>query len=138
MDEVWKNETNHWKGLVCDYPVILQRQRTMGYWMGYVLIEEKNHPWYGADVADLDYVDVHGKVAYTDYNPFVDDKSGDWWVGFYCGHAFDLVPYFWETEGREYPRLFKHDVYRDYAFAKAEVTKLAEAAREAQERFNPA
>lgn len=106
---------------------VIKRQRLMGYLMGYIVVG-KDHPWFNADPAELEDVNVHGGVAWTGDNPFVSwETPEEYWIGFYCGHAFDLIPYFYEQEMRSHPnsKLFRHDIYRNMEFAERQVKRLA-------------
>ena len=133
MDEKWKNESSgenfYHKEILC----ILRRSPVLKYWTGYVIIQDRKHPWWGAHPADLAYVPVHGKITYADFNPDDETDNSAWWIGFHCGHPFDLIVFDYELEGQKYPRLFKNHVYRDVEFAREQVMILADFARKALE-----
>lgn len=125
MEEKWKHEPSYEESTVYGIPYRLIRQRILKYWMGYIIVN-KSHPWFNADPAELENIDVHGHVAWTGLNPFDPSPNpNEFWIGFYCGHPFDLIPYDWELEGKKYPRLFKKHIYRDMEFVRTETAKLA-------------
>lgn len=77
-----------------------------GAWCGYVGLPP-DHPLHGVGHGDLPHLDVHGGVNYSDHCVEVDGSEDGpyichvpepgrpakvWWVGFDCGHAFDLRP----------------------------------------------
>lgn len=131
MEEVWKSEPDEEYFIHSGFHCILRRAPVMKYWTGYVLIEDQTHPWWGLHYAELDYVPVHGKVIYADFDPTKNDDQSAWCVGFNCGHAGDLQVWDYENEGQKYPRLFKNDIYRDINFAREQVKLLADWAAKA-------
>jgi hypothetical protein len=54
-----------------------------------------------------------------------------WWLGFDCGHAFDLAPGLAAMLGRAAREAMMRDTYRTLAYVRAEVEGLAEQAAEA-------
>ncbi len=67
--------------------------------------------------------DVHGGLTYSDkcrgeicHMPAPGEADDVWWLGFDCGHAGDYIPRHRGIGG---------DVYRDVAYVKAEVERLA-------------
>jgi len=131
IQEQWKEEPDSESFIHSEFRCVLRRAPLLKYWEGYVLIGNTTHPWWGLHPAELEYVPVHGKVTYSDYNPTNEDDHGSWWVGFHCGHAFDLLVWDWEMEGKKFPRLFKGHIYRDINFAREQVMILADWARKA-------
>ena len=61
--------------------------------VGYVRIPT-GHPWFGEWYDDID-ADVHGGLTYVDdhcplrFNGEKPPGSGEWWIGFDCGHGGD-------------------------------------------------
>lgn len=67
--------------------------------------------------------DVHGGLTYSDDHCPGAEPDGNWWFGFDCSHAGDIVPRLVE-EMPDYPPA-PGDVYRTFDYAKAEVLSLA-------------
>ncbi|RBB38888.1 hypothetical protein DPV79_16030 [Burkholderia reimsis] len=106
----WDNEpdkvqwTDEATRLVC-----MAHRGPMGNWCGYVGVPPA-HPLYAIDysvVQDKAPIDVHGGLTYAEHcQPNHDPITGRgvchipepgepddlWWLGFDCGHAFDLQP----------------------------------------------
>lgn len=132
IEPVWETEPDLEYFEAYGYKCVVHRLRTLKYWTGYVIISNKNHPWYGDDPRILfGEIEVHGGITYADFSPF-SDSTEDWYVGFHCGHPFDLIPYFWEQEGHNYPRLFRNHIYRDINFAIEQTKLLAKQAKDAE------
>lgn len=94
----------------------IRRTPSLGHLCGYVGVPT-GHPWHGVDLAYI-HAEVHGGVTFaTTAVPF-GEPDGLWWVGFDCAHYGDLVP----------GALRDHGVYRDLAYVRAEVERLAEQA----------
>ena len=92
-----------------------------------------------------DAVHVHGGLTYAGLCQDTKDESKGichvpepgrpeevWWLGFDCGHAWDLVPAmqsfnekFRQENPEEYNNYRPNETYRDQAFVEAEVTRLA-------------
>ncbi len=58
----------------------------MGIACGYVGVP-RGHPYFGKGCDDVD-VQVHGGLTFAGYWEDIDSEI--WWLGFDCGHAFDL------------------------------------------------
>ena len=129
--ELWKEEDDEESFIHSEFECKLIRAPLMKYWTGYVLIEDITHPWWGLHYAELDYVPIHGKISYADFNPMRESDQTAWWVGFNCGHPFDLLPFDYEIDGKKYPRLFKNHIYRNIDFAREQVMIIADWARKA-------
>jgi hypothetical protein len=119
----WRDEVT---GLLC-----LISRGGLGAWCGYVGVPVE-HPWCGMgyDAVNGLGVDVHGGLTYARVNAPVDfvAPGAAWWLGFDCGHWQDVTPL----------RVYSGptDAYRDVAYVRAEVTKLAaqaDAARAARD-----
>ncbi len=126
-------------GLPC---LIVRSLHTTGALCGYVGVPE-GHRYYGAKYDDVD-VDVHGGLTYAAACRVAGDEAQSvchvpapgetdrvWWLGFDCAHAFDLSPNLRDTlrrlmphEKERYTALFREE-YRDWAYVRAEVTRLA-------------
>lgn len=118
------------------FPCMLIRNR-YGVWCGYVGLPH-GHPLYGVPYQDVDLqVEVHGGLTYSDacqghicHVPKPGQPDDVWWFGFDCGHAYDLSPGMQATLKRlgheldQTPLTFR-EVYRDQAYAQAEVQRLA-------------
>jgi hypothetical protein len=113
----WADERT---GLPC-----LIRRNSMGGWCGYVGVP-KDHPASGGGYDDVD-VDVHGGLTYAgtidtakDHPEFATEL---WWLGFDCGHAYDLMPGMMRFQRQFLPD--NEDVYRDLDYVRTETTRLA-------------
>lgn len=82
----WHDEPDKDSFMYRDYFIELIRN-FQGSWCGYVRIHKKDHPWYSKSYMDIDEVDVHGGLTFSDKN-----DDGDWIIGFDCSHFMDLVP----------------------------------------------
>ncbi len=61
-----------------------------GFRCGYVRLPQ-GHPWHGKDYNDIS-PDVHGGLSFAEPDLRCGKGGADdaWWIGFDCGHAFDL------------------------------------------------
>lgn len=68
------------------------RNPEMGHLCGYAMVPE-GHPWDGIDYNDIENVEVHGGLTFSER---VADDWGfpmpGWWIGFDCAHLYDHVP----------------------------------------------
>lgn len=137
MDKKWEREPNYIEFTFHGFDCRLIRQGVMGYWMGYLIVD-KEHAWFNLDQAELEWVEVHGKVSYTGANPFNALPDEDqFWIGFYCGHEFDLIPWDWvQNDGDRHPKLFKGHTYKDVLYASSNLEHMAYQAHLAQEHLN--
>lgn len=110
----WSDEPDHivWSDASTQYLCVIRRNH-FGALCGYVAVHE-GHPWHGKDYDDIQ-ADVHGGLTYSDsqasvreanHGPgvtesltgFTESLTGItvpdslWWVGFDCGHGFDISP----------------------------------------------
>lgn len=122
------------RGFAC-----LARRTRMGAWCGYVAMPP-GHPWHGKEYGEPD-VDVHGGLTYANkcsgdicHVPAPGEPADVWWLGFDCSHSNDLSPSMSAHWRKHHPELSTdaYDVYRDLAYVKAEVEKLAEQAEAAR------
>jgi hypothetical protein len=120
-----------------------------GSWCGYVGLPP-GHPWREADRDALE-IDVHGGITYGPSPCMEDAPEGHGichvpypgrpadvaWLGFDCGHAFDLQPVMLGLQEDLDIHLSTEpewrDVYRDEGYVRAEVTRLAAQAATATE-----
>jgi hypothetical protein len=59
----------------------------MGIPCGYVGLPQ-SHPYHGKHYNDIDDIEVHGGLTFSAY--WEDLGDGLWYLGFDCGHAFDI------------------------------------------------
>jgi hypothetical protein len=105
----------------------------MGIWCGYAAVPP-GHPYHGKGYDDID-VEVHGGLTYSDkcageicHKPEPGEPDDVWWLGFDCGHAWDYSPGIDKQLadiGLPRPH-FPDEAYRDAAYVRSEVEKLAE------------
>ena len=123
-DRPWEGEPNHaeWVDELTGYVCEIRRYSSLLHLNGYVSIP-KGHPCHGMDYdAVNDLVSIHGGLTYSEKL----DRGKKF--GFDCSHAGDLSPGLLLTMldvagSRDWG--FKHDVYRDWNYVKAEVKNLA-------------
>jgi len=130
----------------------LINRNQMGAWCGYVGLPP-GHPWRGAGTYDQINATVHGGLTYGPrpcdeeapeghgicHVPFPGRPADVAWLGFDCGHAFDLSPVmatlYDDEELFPHPRASRaewmREVYRDEAYVRREVEHLAAQAAEA-------
>lgn len=65
---------------------------------------------------------VHGGITWASDNVPNEDSDGNWWFGFDCGHAGDLIPSFADMHILD--DLFGESVYRDMEYVKNECIQL--------------
>jgi hypothetical protein len=140
----WNNEPDkaQWQDEATKLPCLIVRNGGVtGSLCGYVGVPQ-GHPLYGK--GDVD-VDVHGGLTFASgcshgpedqsicHIPAPGESDNVWWFGFDCGHAYDLAPALQALLPRVLPddlmsrlqQFHLRDVYRDFAYVKAEVTQLA-------------
>ncbi len=124
-----------------------------GAWCGYVGLPP-GHPLHGVDYNDLPPLAVHGGVNFSEHCAEIDGaeegpyichvpepgRPGEvWWLGFDCGHAFDLRPTMeaelaklpgWPPIPR--PAGYPRATYRPFSYVQSEVTQLAAQLRQPQ------
>lgn len=130
----WQTEPDRVQWWHQGMPCLLLRG-PFGQWNGYVGVPV-GHPWHG----QTPDADVHGGITYSgDANPIIawqgpeGPDDGRWWVGFDCGHAWDVQPGLDATTRAiaGYTVRLDNEVYRDLAYARAETESLAQQAAEA-------
>lgn len=112
----WDDEPDkiQWPDPVTGLPCLAVRS-SMGNWCGYVGVPE-GHPYFMKEYGDVD-VACHGGLTFSgscaedgsDHGicHVVEPGESDrvWWLGFDCGHAFDLMPGMRLMEGSVYRNL---------------------------------
>lgn len=128
----WVGEPDRLEWRYRGLPCLMVRNVEIGNWCGYVAVPP-GHPWHGAASGALD-VDAHGGLTYADacagsicHVPHPGEPDDVWWLGFDCGHAFDLLPFTRKLYAdRGVARGDVGDVYRDVAYVRAECEQLAD------------
>ena len=146
----WDDEPDkiQWQDEATEMPCLINRNR-MGALCGYVGVPV-GHPWHGQGYDDCrlpddGWPDVHGGLTYSAGCDHSDDPSAGichvpgegepdnvWWLGFDCAHA-------WDKSDMGYPQsmldTFGVSVlpYRDIAYVRREVARLAAQAALAKE-----
>lgn len=128
----WLTEPNRVEFQHAGFTCLIQRHSELLSLCGYVAVP-LGHPWHGKHYADNDLgiskVCVHGGLTYSSicHSPIChvsDEPDNVWWFGFDCSHFGDFVP------GLTKYRTFDTGVYRDIAYVRNQVEKLAEQLRE--------
>ena len=65
----------------------LTRRTAMGIACGYVGLP-RSHPYHGKRYDAINDIEIHGGLTFSGYGKGWND--GLWYLGFDCGHAFDL------------------------------------------------
>ena len=143
----WANEPDKVQFLDEDtsYPCLIVRNNR-GSLCGYVGID-KNHPSYEKEYDDVD-VYIHGGLTFSskcqEKNKefgvchIEDDGEDDniWWLGFDCGHYYDMAPWEYGTNNDEvikyideampsFNKPFFGSEYRNIDYVKKEIKLLA-------------
>lgn len=125
----WTNEPDRVEWTTRAGYVGLVRRGPSGALCGYVAIP-KGHLWHGVKYDQIDAY-AHGGLTYSDgcrSNTrdgeeigicHASDGDDVWWIGFDCAHIFDVDP---RGMGLAWPNA----TYKDVAFVRDEVEKLAE------------
>lgn len=133
----WQDEPDKvsWTDEATGLPCLIVRSHSTGALCGYVGVGPE-HPFYGSD-GDGN-LDVHGDITYGAgcthgdqatsicHIPETGQSDDTWWLGFDCGHAWDLTPGlspFFQNPSRS-------GVYRDIGYVKAEIARLAKQIKE--------
>lgn len=125
----WDNEVVDRLDWVCSGYVCRVARNDLGVWCGYVGIP-KNHPAYQKKFSDIE-VRIHGGLTYSG----TDTSQNIWWLGFNCGHGWDIIPAF-KNEEDELKTLSKISLKRGWAsyksigYAIKETRHLAEQLKE--------
>lgn len=140
----WQDEPDkeQYTDEVTGLPCLVKRSGRGGNLCGYVGVSE-GHPWFGKDYGSID-ADVHNGLSYSDFCqegegrtichiPGPGEPDLVWWVGFDCGHAWDVSPAMDAVEReRGWPPIrMPETTYKTVAYVKAECARLAKAAKAA-------
>jgi len=132
-DGPWQTEPDRVEWRHAGLPCLIRRSPGVtGVWCGYVAVPP-GHPAHGAGYDDV-AVDVHGGLTYAGdcdgdegvgicHVPRPGEPADVYWLGFDCGHAFDICP---ALEARYRDLATRDQVYRDLAYVTAETESLAE------------
>jgi len=149
----WQTEPDkeQWQDGKTGLPCLIKRSDFSGGLCGYVGVA-RGHPWYGVDHGDIRPEPlVHGGLTYSDlceagppeqticHVTEPGEPEPLWWLGFDCGHAFDISP---GTEARElamgFPPLRSDWLPAPHYWTAGEVRRecatLAQAAAKARKR----
>jgi hypothetical protein len=145
----WQDEPDkvQWVDAATDLDALAVRNH-WGSWCGYVGVPP-GHPLHGVSFHDLPYdLEVHGGLTFAGgcdeeapegtgicHIPEPGRPAEVWWLGFDCGHAWDLQPgmvqFEKETFGHEsgtmalFERIGRTQTYRDLDYVRREVAGLA-------------
>jgi hypothetical protein len=129
VDEPDREEWRH-SGLPC-----LITRAPLGNLCGYVAVPP-GHPWHGQAYDDIDAA-AHGGLTYADrcqgnicHVPREGEPDDVWWLGFDCAHWCDIIPMMASTLPAQGG--LPDYRYRDLAYVRAEVERLAEQAAAAR------
>ena len=101
----WQEEPDkkQWPDAATGLPCLAVRHPEYGHWCGYVGVPE-GHPSFGAPY-DTPDVEVHGSLTFANrcrpgedeahgicHRPEPGEPDHVWWLGFDCGHIWDLQP----------------------------------------------
>lgn len=96
----------------------MTRTSPMNIPCGYVGLP-KEHPYFGKHYDDVDDIEVHGGLTFSGrWEEFHDDL---WWLGFDCGHAWDIDT---PNVAPEYPWSFESN--KSQEFVEEQTKRLAE------------
>lgn len=119
---VWDTEQDliYWIDKRTQLPCLIIRQ-AFGHLCGYVAITSDNK-FYKLDYRSEFFpsLKVHGGVTFTgslDFHVMILDHK--WWVGFDCGHYYDLCPAYQVSVGAE------NRMYKDIKYVKRQCRLLA-------------
>lgn len=119
-DKPWLTEPARLEWEHAGMRCLILRHPTMRHLCGYVRVPSDDI-LYGKEYDALnEWVDVHGGLTFSGH---LDSEGDEWWVGFDCAHAGDLVPSISDLPVRF--RAFG-DTYKDIAYVQAETNRLAE------------
>lgn len=96
-------------------------RNSLKFLCGYVNLT-KDNSLYGVDYDDIyniTNIDVHGGLTYTN-----ETETGDWKIGFDCGHLGDLSPFYLLNDMSF--NIIGNDSYRDMDYVKSECESLCE------------
>lgn len=130
----WDNEPDYEAFEVGGFQAVVRRN-TLGNLCGYLGLPP-DHPWWTAETYDdVPCGEAHGGLTFMDTNkpmPMMVDQTaptadGRLWIGFDCGHSGDLTPLIARTSDI----LNQGAVYRDFAYVKDVLARMAKEAADA-------
>lgn len=144
-DGPWQTEPDKvtWHDETTDMACMIVRG-PLGALCGYVGVPP-GHPWHGVSFMSIG-ADTHGGLSYSDacggdvcHVPAAGKPHDVWWVGFDCGHGFDLKPAHRPmlnsvrglTEEMVTSMLGMGEQYRDIDYVRRTVLDLAQQAAQA-------
>lgn len=139
----WQDEPDkiQWQDEATGLPCLIVRVAESGHLCGYVGIAP-GHPWYELEAGRIKapvhcglnfgkHCQLGDEARYVCHVPGPGEPDHLWWLGFDCGHAFDLQPGIEALLRRtgddfqlELPPAFR-SVYRDIPYVRANVARLA-------------
>lgn len=114
-DGEWAGEPDLLEFEVFGFKCQVKRHDTFGHLCGYIEVGA-DHPWHALTYNDLNDVDVHGGLTFSEKGKF----------GFDCAHAGDLIP-----KLNHLANNYSGDIYKGMGFVVGELIKLAKQAKEA-------
>lgn len=118
INQIIKQEGDHkdfeYKGYKCH----IHRNPSMLFLCGYVEVPNGNKFY----AEDGDELNVHGGITWSDdFLPYSDEKTGNWILGFDCGHAGDYIR-------MAHSELFQlhADIYRTMEYVENEIKQLVD------------
>lgn len=128
----WQSEPDRVDFVHAGFACFALRNDRLGHWCGYVGVP-REHPAYGKGYDDVN-VDFHGGLTYSRacsgqicHVPAPGMPDDVWWLGGDFAHLFDLSPGLRAMLRQcEAPDRDRGDVYRDLAYVRGEIERLAE------------
>lgn len=141
----WQTEPDHLHVWDRGFIELIERNPGMGNLCGYLGVFP-GHPWHGLSLAQLnELAEPHGGFSWSAENCSdvvglsTKKAAGHWFVGFDCGHAWDLSPgmrkYYSHLSKLDVQAMERDQVYRSWNFVRAEVRILWHAAYKAWKAF---
>jgi hypothetical protein len=129
-DGLWMTEPDkvQWTDQTSGLPCLAKRDMLMGYWCGYVGVDE-SHPFFKIPTQDLDDLLItHGDISYANTCSgnichVVEEGENDnvWWIGFDCFCGEDNNP----LTIAIFPDERFYGTYKSLEFVKAQCASLA-------------
>lgn len=122
----WEREPDKWVG-----ECAMALRTHAGHWCGYVGVFD-DHPLYqvGYDDERVSGISVHGGVTFAGFFEELDHDRPLWWIGFDCGHLYDLIPAIHAHElahqaaGNGLALNYLQGEYRDLKYVQQQIIKL--------------
>ena len=125
----WTEESDkkQWRDESTGLPCLIVRHPNLGHLCGYVGVTYK-HPAFqkDCDALEIQCIQCHGGLTYSGLcqgeichkvDPGEDDRV--WWLGFDCGHSWDLSPFVSMYLG------LSEGSYKDFGYVTRECQRLA-------------